>query len=192
MRTLLLLLALCGPASAIEIESSNAATATALAANGADCSAGSYPLGVDASGAVESCTAIAATVVVSSETIVPQANIAETVFTNCVATVTLTTSASKAWVHANVTARNGSIGNSTSLTYLIDGAFPSYSGSTVGGSTPMIATEHDVANLNEAVSFSIATPTLTAASHSFCLIAKVSAGTSIVGAASSTFGVTGF
>ena len=34
----------------------NAATATALAANGANCSAGSYPLGVDAAGAVESCT----------------------------------------------------------------------------------------------------------------------------------------
>lgn len=35
----------------------NAGTATALAANGANCSAGNYPLGVDASGAVESCTA---------------------------------------------------------------------------------------------------------------------------------------
>lgn len=34
----------------------NASTATALAANGANCSAGSAPLGVDASGAVESCT----------------------------------------------------------------------------------------------------------------------------------------
>jgi len=34
----------------------NSTTATALAANGANCSAGSYPLGVDASGAVESCT----------------------------------------------------------------------------------------------------------------------------------------
>jgi len=34
-----------------------AATATALAANGANCSAGQFPLGVDASGAVESCTA---------------------------------------------------------------------------------------------------------------------------------------
>ena len=33
-----------------------ASTATALAANGANCSAGSYPLGVNASGAVESCT----------------------------------------------------------------------------------------------------------------------------------------
>jgi len=33
-----------------------AATATALAANGANCSAGLFPLGVDASGAVESCT----------------------------------------------------------------------------------------------------------------------------------------
>lgn len=35
---------------------SNIATATALFANGANCNAGEYPLGVDASGAVESCT----------------------------------------------------------------------------------------------------------------------------------------
>lgn len=34
-----------------------ATSATALAANGANCSAGNYPLGVDASGAVETCTA---------------------------------------------------------------------------------------------------------------------------------------
>lgn len=34
----------------------NADTATALAANGANCGAGSYPLGVDENGAVESCT----------------------------------------------------------------------------------------------------------------------------------------
>ena len=38
-------------------EGGAATTATALAANGANCSAGQYPLGVDASGAVESCTA---------------------------------------------------------------------------------------------------------------------------------------
>lgn len=37
-------------------EGGPATTATALAANGGNCSAGSYPLGVDASGAVESCT----------------------------------------------------------------------------------------------------------------------------------------
>ena len=36
----------------------NVGTATALAANGANCSAGSYPLGVDASGAVESCAVV--------------------------------------------------------------------------------------------------------------------------------------
>lgn len=36
--------------------SGNAGTASALAANGANCTAGSYPLGVDASGAVETCT----------------------------------------------------------------------------------------------------------------------------------------
>ena len=35
----------------------NAGTATALAANGTNCSAGSFPLGVDASGNAESCTA---------------------------------------------------------------------------------------------------------------------------------------
>jgi len=35
-----------------------AGTATALAANGANCSAGSFPLGVDASGAVETCAAV--------------------------------------------------------------------------------------------------------------------------------------
>lgn len=39
----------------------NADTATALAANGANCAAGNYPLGVDASGAVEDCTADANT-----------------------------------------------------------------------------------------------------------------------------------
>ncbi|MBI1908868.1 MAG: hypothetical protein HYS22_01705 [Deltaproteobacteria bacterium] len=42
----------------VALTTSNVATATALAANGANCSAGSYPLGVDASGAVESCTAV--------------------------------------------------------------------------------------------------------------------------------------
>lgn len=36
----------------------NASTATALAANGTNCSAGQYPLGVDASGNAESCAAI--------------------------------------------------------------------------------------------------------------------------------------
>lgn len=35
----------------------NASTATALAANGTNCTAGNYPLGVDASGNVENCTA---------------------------------------------------------------------------------------------------------------------------------------
>ncbi len=38
----------------------NAATATALAANGTNCNAASYPLGVDASGNSESCTTVAA------------------------------------------------------------------------------------------------------------------------------------
>lgn len=41
-------------------EGGAATTATALASNGANCSAGNYPLGVDASGAAESCTAVPA------------------------------------------------------------------------------------------------------------------------------------
>jgi hypothetical protein len=40
----------------------NAATATALAADGANCSAGSFPLGVDASGAAQNCTALPTTI----------------------------------------------------------------------------------------------------------------------------------
>ena len=38
----------------------NASTASALAANGSNCSAGSYPLGVDAAGAAENCTVVTA------------------------------------------------------------------------------------------------------------------------------------
>src|SRR3990167_7333344 len=51
--------------------SGNAGTATALAANGANCSAGNYPLGVDTSGAVESCTAANAGTVTSIATTYP-------------------------------------------------------------------------------------------------------------------------
>lgn len=40
------------------LTSSNVATATALAANGTNCSAGNYPLGVDAQGNSENCTAV--------------------------------------------------------------------------------------------------------------------------------------
>ncbi len=47
-------------------EAGNVATATALAANGSNCTSGSFPLGVDASGAAESCTQ--ATLPVSSGT----------------------------------------------------------------------------------------------------------------------------
>ena len=50
-----------GGYAASSSEGGAATTATALAANGANCSAGNYPLGVDASGAVESCTAAAST-----------------------------------------------------------------------------------------------------------------------------------
>ena len=42
--------------------SGTAATASALVANGANCSAGSFPLGVDANGAAETCTALPTTI----------------------------------------------------------------------------------------------------------------------------------
>jgi hypothetical protein len=42
--------------------SGNSGTATALAANGTNCSAGSFPLGVDASGNSETCTALPTTI----------------------------------------------------------------------------------------------------------------------------------
>jgi hypothetical protein len=45
--------------------SGNAGTATALTANGTNCSAGNYPLGVDASGNVEGCTTAAVGTVTS-------------------------------------------------------------------------------------------------------------------------------
>lgn len=49
-------------------EGGAATTAIALAANGANCSAGNYPLGVDASGAVESCTAVGASTLPAVDT----------------------------------------------------------------------------------------------------------------------------
>src|ERR1041385_857786 len=49
----------------------NVATATALAANGTNCSAGNYPLGGDASGNAESCTAAATGTVTSIATTSP-------------------------------------------------------------------------------------------------------------------------
>ena len=65
-----------GSASALSIStagtwSGNAGTATALAANGANCSSGSFPLGVDASGAVESCTVATTGTVTSIATTYP-------------------------------------------------------------------------------------------------------------------------
>ncbi len=61
MKYLLLFLALAvskASASPIsgELGLQNAPTATALATNGANCSSGKFPLGVDASGVAESCT----------------------------------------------------------------------------------------------------------------------------------------
>ena len=57
--------------------SGNAGTATALAANGSNCNAGNFPLGVDASGAVESCTAVPTAASLSVDDLITLSGIAE-------------------------------------------------------------------------------------------------------------------
>lgn len=52
----------------------NVATATALAANGSNCSAGQFPLGVSAAGASESCTALPTTIAGTSNEITASAS----------------------------------------------------------------------------------------------------------------------
>lgn len=54
----------------------NASTATALAANGSNCAAGNYPLGVDASGNAEGCTAVGSGDLVSTNNLSDVANAA--------------------------------------------------------------------------------------------------------------------
>jgi hypothetical protein len=56
------------------VPAGNVATATALAANGSNCSAGQFPLGVDASGAAESCTALPTTIAGTSNEIAASAS----------------------------------------------------------------------------------------------------------------------
>jgi len=88
-----------------------ASLATALAANGANCSAGSYPLGVDASGAAESCgTSISGN--------------AATVTTNANLTggVTSVGNAATVVTNANLTGPITSVGNATTIV----GPVPTY------------------------------------------------------------------
>jgi len=56
------------------VPAGNVATATALAANGTNCTAGQFPLGVDASGAAESCTALPTTIAGTSNEITASAS----------------------------------------------------------------------------------------------------------------------
>lgn len=67
-----------------------ATTSAALAANGSNCSAGSYPLGVDDVGAVESCTDASTEIdsIVATHTAIASAHHTATVETNSLETVT--------------------------------------------------------------------------------------------------------
>ncbi len=89
----------------------NAATATALAANGTNCSAGSYPLGVDASGNSESCTA-AATGTITGTITTGQIPVASSA-------TALTSSANLAWASAGNGALNltGGAGGTAQLNF---------------------------------------------------------------------------
>jgi hypothetical protein len=64
-----------------DITCGTCSSATALAANGANCSAGSYPLGVDAAGVVESCTDASTEIdsIVATHTAISDAHHAEKV-----------------------------------------------------------------------------------------------------------------
>jgi hypothetical protein len=56
------------PTADLAVQATNAATATALAANGANCTTGNAPLGVDAAGAVEGCFDVATQVELDAHT----------------------------------------------------------------------------------------------------------------------------
>lgn len=105
----------------------NAATATALAANGANCSAGNYPLGVDASGAAESCTAAP---VVSSATAIRDYNGDLTVPYGVVAASVTATS---------VTATNAQVSSGTLAVNGTEGAFNVDNGTFSVGSPGIVS-----------------------------------------------------
>ena len=154
-----------------------AATATALAANGANCSAGNYPLGVDASGAAESCTSAVATSSTSiSATLVGQTFTA-TGTAPCVAgsTLTLTLSATgniTFWFVGNLT--NSGISQISRLSVLRDGAY-------VSGWTKNSIQNVQAVSTGDAyggnVSFMHMEVGLTAATYTYCLVGTVDGGT---------------
>lgn len=119
----------------------NASTATALAANGANCGAGTYPKGVDASGAAESCTSVSLTADVSG--ILPVANGGTN---NAFFTVSGPASSAKTYTFPNasttilttsaaVTVAQGGTGTGSTLTGLVRGGSPMTAAELSGDAT---------------------------------------------------------
>jgi hypothetical protein len=106
--------------------SGNAATATALAAAGSDCTAGHYPLGVDASGNALSCTVAATECSTSSCSLN-----ASTTLNG--ATICTTSTCAAATSGSAILAGNGSGGFSN----VTVGTGLSYTGGTLSGSNPL-------------------------------------------------------
>ena len=120
----------------------NVATATALAANGANCSVGQFPLGVNASGAVESCTTIAAALV----SLLASTTTLDEDFSS--GTTVNTTIGKLGWAAGNgtVTAQNSEVNHPGLLrrdTSASSGTVAYTSLSTLGGFLPTAATTQD-------------------------------------------------
>ena len=101
-----------------------------MAANGTNCSAGSYPLGVDASGNVESCTAESAGTVISSFTYIVPGTLNSQNFGTCIATVAITVSAGNGPIAVVFTGFIESDNATVPLGWsvLVDGAAPASTG----------------------------------------------------------------
>lgn len=95
----------------------NAATATALAANGTNCASGNYPLGVDAAGNSESCTPVATasnkTILIStSSPVTDPGGVNVNLFNNSVGAITFNAPAGVAGLercYQNATGKSGQI-----------------------------------------------------------------------------------
>jgi hypothetical protein len=155
--------------------SGNAGTATALAANGANCSAGNYPLGVDASGAVESCTAVSGAATVSTFTfITPGSTNSGNTLNICVtgSTVTATFATGTVDVIYAGAVRAADI-NGIKVGFLMDGAYMPVTNPVVPYSaTYAVVKTYDSAGTGTNGSFAVYNLPITSGSHSFCLTLK--------------------
>lgn len=134
--------------------SGNAGTASALAANPTNCSAGNYPLGIDASGNVENCTTASAgggTGNVGTSSVPVQGNLAY--WTTTTATPALLSTVATGTVSSgtgiSVTAGQSIIGSGLTISNTgVTSVGLSSSGSITVGSTPVTTTGTITANLN--------------------------------------------